>query len=500
MNKVLSLISITMLCFSVGLLAQTNSDRDQNFNLSFGSTPIIFNSIPANSWQYTKTTLQPDGKILVTGYFRNATGNVINGIVRLNTDGSLDSSFNPPVSPAFQQIGINKAIVLANGKILVCGTIVGPGGQSDSRGIIRLNANGSVDQTFSAGTITRSSTAQAATVYDMDVQADGKIIIVGNFTEINGSTVNQILRLNADGSLDNSFNVGLGPNTGTLKVVRVLQSGQILVSGDFANWAGNPFAKRIAALNADGSMFPGFLFDGTGGAGSYYSIVQQQNGGILIAGPSTGVMYTLSRYNSNLTQDFNFNSRTGTYSVRNIAVQNNGKILLVGINDYDGNASPGLVRVNADGTYDSSFNVGSGFGNSLTQPALHATVQQDGKILVSHNAFVYKGESLPDYKFVIRINGDDAGTNTTMLQEDETNIAVYPNPATEILHIDFSGYGLNSGHWEVTLIDMHGRHTRSLTANEPSAKVSLQGLPAGTYLLQLEHASGRVYSRSIIVQ
>jgi uncharacterized delta-60 repeat protein len=117
--------------------------------------------------------VQPDGKILVGGYFRTVNGARHKSIVRLNADYSLDSAFSANVSGT-----VLAAAVQTDGKIVIGGSFLAVGGASRSR-IARLNADGSLDATFNPGA------GMNNLVYDVAVQPDGKILVGGNFSALN---------------------------------------------------------------------------------------------------------------------------------------------------------------------------------------------------------------------------------------------------------------------------------------------------------------------------
>jgi uncharacterized delta-60 repeat protein len=146
-------------------------------------------------------TRQSDGKTIVFGFFTSVNGTARDGIARLNADGSLDTSFNP--SPQGNgAIGQVQAVaVQSDGKIVVGGLFTSVNGTTPNN-IARMNADGSVDISFNPGSGTDKQVEVIA------VQTDGKVVIGGAFTSVNGTARNRIARLNADGSLDTSFNPG----------------------------------------------------------------------------------------------------------------------------------------------------------------------------------------------------------------------------------------------------------------------------------------------------
>src|SRR5690606_24297391 len=139
------------------------------------------------------TDIQSDGKILLGGQFNLVGGiSMNNPLIRLNPDGSLDASF---MSNSSCNGPIRIIRFLFNGKILVGGDFTLVNGISSKR-MVRLNPDGSLDGTFNIGS------GFNGIVTDIEVDGNGKIIVVGGFTSYDGNQINQILRLNPDGGLD----------------------------------------------------------------------------------------------------------------------------------------------------------------------------------------------------------------------------------------------------------------------------------------------------------
>ncbi len=220
-----------------------NGTRDSGFepavgNQRYGSAEII-----------QALAVQPDGKIVVGGIFSSIKGTNRNAIARLNADGTLDNGFNPGTGA---NGGVASTVLQPDGKVLVSGYFSAFNG-TNRNGIARLNANGSLDSTFAQGGGANGGVRSIA------LQPDGKVLMGGDFTTVNGTNRNHIARLNANGSLDLGFN----PGTGADEVVRsiALQSdGNVLIGGDFtfvngvvrpnvARLLGNSTSLTIARLN-----------------------------------------------------------------------------------------------------------------------------------------------------------------------------------------------------------------------------------------------------------
>ncbi len=169
-----------------------------------GSVDTSFNPGTGINGSVNAIALGSDGKPLVGGYFSTVNGTTRNSIARLNGDGSVDTSFNPGT-------GINgsvNAIALgSDGKPLVGGYFTTVNGITRNS-IAQLNGDGSVDTSFNPGTGINGSVNAIA------LGSDGKPLVGGYFTTVNGITRNSIAQLNGDGSVDTSFNPGTGMNNG----------------------------------------------------------------------------------------------------------------------------------------------------------------------------------------------------------------------------------------------------------------------------------------------
>ena len=185
--------------------------------------------------------IQSDGKILVGGEFTSYNGTSANKIIRLNSDGSIDTSFI--YGTGFDN-DVTSIAIQSDGKILVGGYFFTYNGTFANR-IIRLNSDGSVDTSFVIGTGFDSDVDSTIVI-----QSDGKILVGGSFTDYNGTPANYIIRLNSDGSVDTSFVYGTGLN-GYTKSFAIQSDGKIVVAGQFQSYNGTS-ANFIIRLNSDG--------------------------------------------------------------------------------------------------------------------------------------------------------------------------------------------------------------------------------------------------------
>ncbi len=309
--------------------------------------------------------------------------------------GSLDATFTQTGT------GLNNSVrslvVQADGKIIVGGDFTTYNGTTRNR-IARLNADGSLD----GGFVPPGATLNEL-VLDLAVQSDGKIVLGGNF---NAFGRERIARLNTDGSLDATFTqTGSGLNNQT-NALAVQSDGKIVVGGLITAYNGTA-RGRVARLNADGSLDATFVPTGTGLNNDVADIVVQSDGKILVGGDFTAYNGTTRNYIVRLNADGSLDASfapTGTglnNVVRALVVQPDGKILVGGgFTDYNGTTRNRVTRLNADGTLDASF---APTGTGLNSTVLALSVQADGKILVGGAFTDYNGTTR---NRVTRLNAD----------------------------------------------------------------------------------------------
>ena len=231
---------------------------------------------PGAGAEIEKIILQADGKILIGGNFTSYNSVTRNRIARLNADGSLDTSFDPGVGP---NLLVEAIAIQSDGRIMIGGKFDTVSGVSHNR-IARLNTDGSLDTSFDPGT-----GAQGMTQNDVEsiaIQSDGKIVIGGDFYDFDGTSINRIARLNADGSLDTSFDSGAGANRFVNEIL-IQSDGKIVIGGYFYTY-NNEYAYRIARLNADGSVDSSFFGDVSGPYAYVETIAQKTDGTFILGG------------------------------------------------------------------------------------------------------------------------------------------------------------------------------------------------------------------------
>jgi len=198
------------------------------FRLNADGTPdSTFNSPLQYVNNLRSVTIQEDGRLLVGGTIA-VSGTSRGGLIRLNSDGTLDPTFNPGGSGT--DGNVLETLELPNGQIIASGEINFYNGISRT-GIVRLNSDGTLDQSFNANEIYCSN------INSFIVQPDGKLIVTDSTLSVAGSRL--IVRLNQDGTVDSSFKSGFQIDT-SMRVNRLLlqPNGQILVGGIFSKYGG----------------------------------------------------------------------------------------------------------------------------------------------------------------------------------------------------------------------------------------------------------------------
>lgn len=295
----------------------------------------------------------PGGGVLVAGAFTEIQGVRRTGVARLQADGSLDATFNPPsltsareespmvpparincltriagnrwlvggyvglangqpaanliclkdtgeIDPEFRHPGFDggvwAALELNDGKLLIAGAFDHVGGQN-LRGFVRLNANGSLDSTFKLAPGLDGSVAIGASLAKLP---DGRILLGGQFEKFNGEVAKDLIRLNPDGTMDQTFPLLASGASALVTSLAVLPDGTTYAAGFFEQIGGRGY-QRLARLKPDGS------FDSTFRApnpnGEVYQVLPLPNRQLVVVGTFTVIANTPRRFVALLNSD-----------------------------------------------------------------------------------------------------------------------------------------------------------------------------------------------------
>jgi uncharacterized delta-60 repeat protein len=230
---------------------------------------------PFSALELDVVAVQPDGKIVVTTR-SEATASV----ARLNADGTLDTTFSTTLAVD----RLTTAVRQQDGKILVAGWM------RNGNAIVRLNVDGTFDATFTTAMVS------GGLVLALAPQPDGKIVVGGDFSKLNGVAQAYLGRLNADGTTDATFSASTGAEVGT---ILVQASGRILVGGEFSYLNGR-LSRFLGRLNPDGTFDPTFR----AATDDYVSHLAEHAGGAVIVGGDFGRLNGQAhRYIGRLTED-----------------------------------------------------------------------------------------------------------------------------------------------------------------------------------------------------
>ncbi|MDP0491974.1 MAG: immunoglobulin domain-containing protein [Verrucomicrobiota bacterium JB023] len=413
-----SSISLTVEAFGAGTLAyqwrRDGSDLPGETDATLTLSPV--QASEAGSYQVT---------------ISNSLGSIVSDPIIVTVTPNLAA-----VQPDFTALTLGSGSVyailpLADGNALVGGdfTSLSDGINTSGARLALVSPAGEV--------LSDSSLSANSTVYDFFLQADGKILLTGNFTDVNGSPRGKAARLNSDLTLDTSF-VPVNAGFGTARAIIEDTDGKVVISGEFFNWNGLPDTSYLVRLNSDGShddtfksyagsyvrslqllpnnqyLLGGWILDYNGQTNAD-GLVQINNDGTAVTPPpyapgffysdaallsSTGDLYSANAFGNDLrkysptgTNDPTFwSSINANGKTLAIAETPDGKILLGGdFTTAHAQTTNRITLVNPDGTAEPAFRSGTGFDASVR--ALAPTT--DGTIWVGGSFANYNGEPFP---------------------------------------------------------------------------------------------------------
>lgn len=394
-----------------------------DLDTTFSGDGIVVTNPGDHGWG-NQIAIQKDGKILVGGYENNEMPLRKFAVVRYNTDGTLDSTFGNGgiVTTDVTDGGDHaRAIVLQkDGRFIL-------GGQADfDFGLVRYNTDGSLDTTFGTGGIVTTNINGEDAIRALLVRNDGKIVAVGYSGQV-GTRNFSVARYFPNGTLDTTFGTG-GTTTidfGNEEQSRgaaIVTGGKLVIAGytkigtgDTANWN-----WAVCRLLLNGSLDTTFGGSGTGkvvtdlGAGDVIRALVVQTDGMLVVSGYTGLGggapavgpgdpdieapqgagdWAVGRYTANGTLDTTFGTGGvtitdfgGSDHARGVALQSDGKIVAAG-NARGGTKDEfAVARYNTDGTLDTTFGGGDGMvitDLGASDGARDVKIQADGKIVAA---------------------------------------------------------------------------------------------------------------------
>lgn len=407
MKKIVYFIGLC--CIAASAINPSGSfAQDGTLDVTFDTDGITTVPIGMSDDYGLSMTLQPDGKIVTAGYIYNGS-NTDFALTRYNTDGSLDLTFSGDGMLTTAIGGSDEeaysVLIQPDGKILVAG--LSSTGFNYEFALVRYNTDGSLDLSFDTDGKLTTAVGLDDYAFAVDLQTDGKIVVAG--TSFSGIDYDFALaRYNSDGSLDLTFDsdgmllTDLGSDD-ILRCMTIQADGKIVVAGTSYNGADNDFA--LARYNTDGSLDLSFDTDGKKihpvgtNNDEVRSLIVQPDGKLVVAGLSDdGTMsdFVLVRYNVDGSFDPGFSSdgivttnigSGSTYDVAySLVLQSDGKIVAAGFTNNSLNDDIALTRYTTDGSLDLSFDGDGKVTTSAGMPdsrAYAVAIQTDGKIVAA---------------------------------------------------------------------------------------------------------------------
>jgi uncharacterized delta-60 repeat protein len=457
--------------------------------------------------------IQQDQKIVVAGISHNGTDNDF-ALVRYNIDGTLDNSFGD-IGKVITDINNNDYVhdlaIQPDGKIVVAGHTY-PGANYDVT-LVRYNTDGTLDNSFSSDGIVFINVGNEDQCLSIALQEDGKIVAVGFYN--NGTDKDlTVVRFTTGGSLDESFGdhgivtTAIGGADEIAESVVIQSDGKIITAGYYDNGTDNDFA--LARFNSDGELDDSFGENGivktpVGSFGDVaVGVVLQSDGKIVVAGHSDNGSdrdIAILRYNADGSLDDSFDSNgivlipigDGEDYCEDITLQPDGKILVTGYSFNGENYDFFVLRCNTDGSPDDAFGddgiVITPFGSS-NDYGKEIAVQENGRIVVA--GFSNNGEN-DDFAVARYLSGLNLGI--VHFTDQDQSVLVYPNPIDNETTLK---YELTENETiGIVLYDIQGRlvHTfisqeqRLAGQHEETLNID-SSIPAGCYLLVITNEAG----------
>ncbi len=457
---------------SVGHICRLNTD---------GTIDSIFlaNSSPGFNSNVTALTIQPDGKIIAGGDFNSYNSIAINKVARIDSTGLPDTSFATGSVFASINYPVTALLLQNSGNIIVCGDTALVSG-----GIVCLNSNGALNNQFLSNYGGFTGGALGVT-YALANESNGNILFGGSFTQYNNTSRKKIGEIYPDGWLSDSYNVYTGFAYGSVYKIALQPDGKILAGGyQTINYNGTNTYGLVRIMSQDGDIDTSFHFNQSalqvndivfdtihskiivggltfGGPGIYRlnldgtpdtlfltgsgfnnevkSICVQPDGKIIVAGAFTSYNNTPVNHIVRLDEfgvlDVIFNNNSGsgcnTFLTGDVVLLPGGKILAVGsFTTFNSNSCGHIVRINSDGSYDNTFQSGTGFSSfGMAEIALQA----DGKMVITGPFLSYNGNSCG---LIVRIDTSGSYDNTFNGAFGGPSLAIQPDGKIVVAYIN----------------------------------------------------------------
>lgn len=453
MKKLILLNAILLLACIAGSAQMPNG-----IDSSFGNNGFVYTAAYPGSFDLANHVITSDGKILVAGHTAGANEDLYT--VKLNKNGTPDNNFGTVGKSQYDpKLGADDAaydiVELPDGKILLAGSTDGANDRDIM--LLRLNSNGIIDSSFQSNGLLElhfqgDDIAEKIKVYNNK-------IYLGAWSRVNNSVVDAyIIRLNMDGTLDQTFGTfsftTIDPKPGdkeSLDDFIIMQDGSVVAIG---NTTGQSKSQYICKLKSDGHFdssfgINGYFFFSNGDGTSFNSLAEGPNGILYISGMvevNSYVVATLWKVDANGIPSATFGSGNGKASLNlgaksdqqffDMQVLDNGDIFLVGVYRLDGGAFQPVTAVFTDnGSFNTQYH-GTGFDtlNMTTDYGMmyfkNVSRDADGNMVVTGIAY---DKSFDSYLVTVRFK-KQAPQSVVNIQ-GVTHWSVYPNPTTGVVNV-----------------------------------------------------------------
>ena len=447
--------------------------KDGDLDFGFGFFGKAFVAPPGGQFlglYNAEIALQPTtGKILIAAPIISAAGGTDFGVMRINDDGSVDSGFGSSgirivpfdrnATPATDNDELAGLTVQPDGRILLVGIVAGDSSTQSDIGLVRLGVDGALDGSFGSGGKTTvpfnlgPSGSRNDAGIRVNLQTDGKILVIGQADTAVSHTAMAIARLDTAGARDSSFDLdgrvtaSFGGDAALGYRIKQLADGKLLAVGGAYTVPGTMDADfALLMLNDNGS--PDLTF-GVGGKRTYAFNVGGDNSDIatdFVENPD-GTLFVCGQVKANDPYNYDFGcerfladgtpdpaftpvlvifDRGGDFGDTPLRVERDaqGRYLLAGYAERATyNYDYGVARLLPSGQLDPSFGIGGKqtfsstvlFGTDYDNGAGGLAIQPDGKILIAgHYATKSTAPNIySDYQFeIVRVIGDTIFDNS----------------------------------------------------------------------------------------
>lgn len=495
-----------LLCFYI--LLQCSFMTAQVLDPSFGNNGVVISDSDGGDEEVEAVVLQPDGKILVMGdSFIGGDGDFY--VMRFETNGAVDVDFGGDglVNQLFSDVlndSAEDAVILDDGKILVLGRMIHQGALAPV--LVRLNSDGSLDTSFQGVGYDNYPIVATVDTYmqTLHLLPDGKVLIAGRIDDFGFADI-FLFQLTADGQLDMSFGDQGWTYLDVLGSFDTIEGSIVLSDGSMigAGWSFDPDVGSdrllVVKYTPEGSLDDSFgnngvlIGENSGGADAYRTITAYGSEYFLVAGyidPDGDRDIIVSRYDFYGNPDPTFGD-LGHVVLDNVGdddqavgiVELSDGSIVVGARTKTGggqNNDFALIRLDSAGNLDESFGESGWFIHDETSGDIadRMVLQPDGKVILAGSVQEGEGEDI----MMIRVMGIDP---TSIV---ETNPAaafqLSPNPARSVLRV--SG---NEPINQASIMSVKGRLVKEIAADNLPFEIDVSDLSSGQYFLQVDGIS-----------